>query len=129
MDSMLENKGAMPRILYTKYTLRVSDVYMGDLGNKNTIEWYEMSGVTAPKEKCELILFLRKQKNGYSTIDWEHSIFSVKNGKVYAYSNIPGLCKYDGLGVEALLIGIHETVAQEKANGRPVQAKCNIVVR
>ncbi len=128
-DKYLEQSSATPAIPYTKYTIAVSDVLMGDLGASKTVEYFEMgrfdAAVTKPKEKGEVVLFLNKRSFGYISVDSEHSIFTVKDNQVYSYSNHADLYRFDGKNLSTLLLATHDA-----AKNRPAEkSKCNIVVK
>ncbi len=128
-DKYLEQSSLTPAIPYTKYTIAVSEVLMGELGASKTVEYFEMgrfdAAVTKPKEKGEVVLFLNKRAFGYVSVDSEHSIFTVKDNQVYSYSNHADLYRFDGKNLSTLLLATHDA-----AKNRPAEkSKCNIVVK
>lgn len=127
LDKLMIKDGSMPKMTYTKYTVQVENTLIGDLKEKDTIQYFEVgllnAGVTKPKGKETVVLFLNERDFGYVSVNMEHSIFTVSSkGQVYSYSNTQELSQFDGKNVEALLQGIAETA--QKCN-----VKTNIQVK
>lgn len=83
--------------------------------------------MSRPEVGDSILIFLEKhdyynEKDTYWPIDLDHSIFNVKRGRVYAYSNTEELSKYDGKRISTLVNDYRETVEKYMEAGTREQA-------
>lgn len=107
----------------TVSTLDLDRVWYGDIveSEKTIPIWMtgkKNSMMTMPDVGDHVVLFVFKQdvytkKDQYWSLDMDHSIFTITNGRLYAFSNEEGLSKYDGERVSALIHDFYEELDKQ----------------
>lgn len=116
----------------TVNTVALKQVWYGDIPEETeTIPvwmWEEKDEwMSKPEVGDSILIFLEKhdyynEKDTYWPIDLDHSIFHVKRGRIYAYSNTEELSQYDGKRISTLVNDFSEKVERYIEAGNREQA-------
>ena len=96
-------QGNGPTVSNENFQIQVNEVWFGECEDE-VIELGLLQGVKEPQKGDVLILFLiKKASGGYTTTDYENSIFAINppNDRLFSFSTREGMSRYDGVTPES----------------------------